>query len=161
MILGLSAYAWVHTLLSLVAIVAGFAVLFGLFDSRRREGWAAIFLATAALTSATGFGFAFTTFRPSHWIGAIALVLLVPTILAFYLFRLAGVWRLIYTVGAVANLFFLVFVLIAQLFLKIPSLHALAPTQSEPAFAITQLAVTVIFVFLAILTAIRFRPAAG
>jgi hypothetical protein len=160
MILGFSIYTWIHTLLSLVAIVAGFVVLLGLFASRRRDGWAAIFLAAAVLTSATGFGFPFTGFVPSHWVGVVALLLLVPTILAFYLFRLAGPWRFIYAVGAVANLNFLDFVLIVQLFLKVPSLHALAPTQSEPAFAVVQLVATVLFVVLAVVASIRFRPAA-
>jgi hypothetical protein len=45
-----------------------------------------------------------------------------------------------------AALYFNVFVLIAQLFAKTPALKELAPTQSEPAFALTQLLVLVLFV---------------
>jgi hypothetical protein len=51
-------------------------------------------------------------------------------------------------------------VLIVQSFLKIPSLHALAPTGSEPPFAIAQGAVLVLFIVSGILAVMRFRPAA-
>jgi hypothetical protein len=49
------------------------------------------------------------------------------------------------------------FVAVVQAFEKIPALHALAPTQTEPAFKLTQLFVLAIFVVLAIAAAIRFR----
>ena len=55
------------------------------------------------------------------------------------------------------SLYLNVFVLVAQLFQKVPALKALAPTQSEPPFAITQLVVLAMFVLLTILAAIRFR----
>ena len=41
-----------------------------------------------------------------------------------------------------------VFVLIVQMFQKVPALRELAPTQSEPPFQMTQLAVLVIFLAL-------------
>ena len=44
--------------------------------------------------------------------------------------------------------YLLMFVLVAQMFLKIPALHALAPTGSEPAFLVAQLAVLAAFVIL-------------
>jgi hypothetical protein len=50
-----------------------------------------------------------------------------------------------------------VFVLIAQLFDKVPALKALAPTKSEPPFMVTQLVVLVLFVALTIAAAKRFR----
>jgi hypothetical protein len=52
-----------------------------------------------------------------------------------------------------------VFVLVAQSFLKIPLLNALAPTQTEPAFLVGQGATLVAFLALAILTTVKFRPA--
>ena len=55
------------------------------------------------------------------------------------------------------SLYLNVFVLVAQLFQKVTALKALAPTQSEPPFAITQLVVLGIFVLLTILAAKRFR----
>ena len=59
---------------------------------------------------------------------------------------------------AVAALYLNVFVLVAQGFLKVPFLHDLAPTGSEPPFAITQGIVLLIFIVLGVLAARRFRP---
>jgi len=87
---------------------------------------------------------------------------LAATLLARYAFGLAGAWRWIYAVGLVLAFYFNVFVLIAQLFAKVPALKQLAPTGSEPPFAITELVVTVIFAVLTFLAARRFyaaRPA--
>uniref|UniRef100_UPI001952D2E7 hypothetical protein n=1 Tax=Klebsiella pneumoniae TaxID=573 RepID=UPI001952D2E7 len=82
-----------------------------------------LFLATAVLTSATGYGFPFNGLLPSHVVGAIALVLLAVVLLARFVFRLAGSWRWIYAAGMVFSLYFLVFVAIAQAFMKIPVLR--------------------------------------
>jgi hypothetical protein len=50
-------------------------------------------------------------------------------------------------------------VLIAQLFMKVPSLHALAPTGSEPPFLISQVVVlAIIFIVLTVVAAIKFHP---
>ena len=59
--------------------------------------------------------------------------------------------------GAVIALYLNVFVLIAQLFQKVPALIAMAPTQSEPPFLISQIAFLGFFVLFAIAAAIRFR----
>jgi ABC-type protease/lipase transport system fused ATPase/permease subunit len=68
----------------------------------------------------------------------------------------SGPWRRTYVVGAVIALYLNVFVLIAQFFMKIPTLKALAPTQSEPSFLGTQVVVMVIFIVLGVLVAKRF-----
>jgi hypothetical protein len=47
--------------------------------------------------------------------------------------------------------------LIVQLFLKVPALKAMAPTQSERPFKLAQLVVLLLFVVLAVVAAIRFR----
>jgi hypothetical protein len=60
-------------------------------------------------------------------------------------------------ISAMIGLYLNVFVLIAQLFMKVPALKALAPTGTEPAFKLTQLTVLVIFFILTILSAVRFR----
>jgi hypothetical protein len=60
----------------------------------------------------------------------------------------------------VVAFYFLVFVLIAQAFKKVPALAALAPNLSEPPFAIAQVAVLVIFAVIIVVTAQKFRPAA-
>lgn len=158
MFLGLSAFTWVHTILSLVALIAGIVVVAGLLASRTLDGWTALYLATAVATSVTGFFFLPSTgFDAAQAVGVISLVALGLAILGRYVFHFRGAWRWIYTVGAVVGLYFLVFVAVAQAFGKVPALHALAPTQSEPPFAITQLVVLVIFVVLAIVAALKFQ----
>ena len=82
---------------------------------------------------------------------------LVVAIFARYSRLLVGSWRWIYVVTAVAALYLNVFVLIAQLFDKVPSLRVLAPTKTEAPFKEAQLAVLIVFVVLTILAAIKFR----
>jgi len=158
MILGLQPFTFVHVLISLVGIVSGFVVLFGLLGSRRLEGWTGLFLVTTVATSVTGFGFPIDIILPSHIVGIISLVVLAVAIIARYAFRLAGLWRSIYVIGAGIALCLNVFVLIVQLFRNVPALQALAPTQSEPPFAVTQGAVLVVFVVAVIAATIRFHP---
>jgi len=161
MILGLfdlSTYTIVHVIISLIAIVAGLIVVFGMLGSNRLEGWTALFLATTVLTSLTGFGFPFERVLPSHIVGAISLLALLIAILAYYQFRLEGAWRWIYVVSALVALWFNVFVLIVQSFQKIPVLAPLAPTQSEPPFQIAQGATLVLFIVLGILALRKFHP---
>jgi hypothetical protein len=88
----------------------------------------------------------------------LSLILLVGAVVAYYGFRLAGAWRWIFVACAVAALYLNVFVAVAQGFMKVPALHALAPTQSEPPFAIVQGIVLLIFIALGIWAAIKFRP---
>ena len=162
MILGmsLSAFTLFHVVLSLVGIVAGLVVLAGMFGSRLQRGWTALFLATTVLTSVTGFLFPFERVLPSHVVGVISLVVLAIAIAALYLYHLARSWRWIYVASALAALYLNVFVLVAQAFLKVPFLNALAPTGSEPAFILAQLVVLVAFVWLGVVALRSFHPAA-
>lgn len=157
MILGLQPFTFAHVLISLVAIATGFVVLFGMLNAKRLEGWTSIFLVTTVATSLTGFGFPIDIILPSHIVGIISLVVLAVAIIARYAFRLAGPWRVVYVLGAGIALYLNVFVLVVQLFRKVPALNALAPTQSEPPFALTQGAVLVVFVVLVAAAAMRFR----
>jgi hypothetical protein len=157
MFLGFTAFTWFHTILSLVALAAGFVVVRDLFASRTPPALTAIYISTAALTDVTGFGFNFP-FGPSQVVGIISLVFLAVVILAYYVFKLAGPWRWIYAAGQVVTLYFLVFVLVAQFFKKIPALTALAPTLSEPPFAVAQTVVVVIFAWLTYRAARSFDP---
>jgi len=156
--LSLSTYTIIHVIISLIAIAAGFITVFGMLTGNRMARWTAIFLVMTILTSVTGFGFPFYHFLPSHAVGAISLVFLAVALFAVYLKHLAGAWRWIYVVSAIIALWFNVFVLIAQSSMKISALKALAPTQSEPPFLYTQLAVLVIFIVLSIVAMVRFRP---
>ncbi|MDB5531816.1 MAG: hypothetical protein JWO28_131 [Hyphomicrobiales bacterium] len=159
MTLDLTAFGWFHSIISLVAIIAGIVVVKDLLASKADGPWSLLYFVTAVATSVTGFGFPFTQFLPSHGVGVLSLIILIAAILARYVFHYAGPWRWIYAVGVTLGEYFLVFVLIAQAFSKVNALHALAPTQSEPPFAVAQLILLAIFVVLTIAAVRKFRPA--
>jgi hypothetical protein len=161
MILGLSisTFTLVHVVLSLVGILSGLPVLVGMLGAKRRPAWTALFLATTMATSVSGFFFPAAGFGPSHILGVLSLVTLAVALLARYINRLAGASRWIYVTAVMLALYLNVLVGIVQAFQKLAFLQALAPTQSEPPFLYTQLAVLAIFVVLAIVALIRFRPA--
>ena len=124
----------------------------------------AIFLLLTILTSATGFlipPLLTDTLLPSHMIGILSLVLLLIACVALYAMKLSGAWRWIYAVTALLALYFNVFVLVIQSFLKIPALTAIAPGNppSGPVFAVVQGVVLVFFVLMIIGAVRRFRPA--
>jgi hypothetical protein len=162
MILGmsLSTFTAVHVIISLIGIVAGIIVMFGLLGSKRMPGMTAIFLLFTILTSATGFLFPSEKLLPSHMIGILSLVLLAIACIALLGMKLSGAWRSVYVVTAMTSLYLNVFVLIIQAFLKVPALHALAPSvpPSEPPFAVIQGIVLVFFVVVIIGAVRRFRP---
>jgi MFS family permease len=163
MVLGMSlaTFTVVHVVISLIGIISGILVLFGLFGSNRMSGMTALFLIATILTSVTGFLFPFEKLLPSHIVGIISLIMLAIACIALYVMKLSGSWRWIYTLTALIALYLNVFVLIIQSFLKIAPLHALAPSvpPSEPPFAIAQGIVLVLFVVAIIRAARRFRPA--
>jgi hypothetical protein len=70
-----------------------------------------------------------------------------------------GGWLRTYVITAVIALYLNVFVLVAQLFLKVPALHALAPTGTESPFKAAQGIVLVAFIILGALATSRFHPA--
>src|SRR6195256_5646294 len=162
MILGMSlaTFTTVHVIISLIAIVSGIIVMFGLLGSNKMPGLTAIFLLFTILTSATGFLFPFEKLLPSHMIGILSLVLLAIACIALYGMNLSAAWRSVYVVTAMTSLYLNVFVLIIQAFLKVPALHALAPSvpPSEPPFAVIQGIVLVFFVIVIIGAVRRYRP---
>jgi hypothetical protein len=158
MSLGIAIFTFLHVALSLVGIAAGFVVVFGLISSKQLDKWTTLFFATTVATSLTGFLFPFHKLLPSHVIGLVSLVVLTIAFPARYARRLTGAWRWIYVVNVVTALYLDVFVLVAQAFLKIPALKAMAPTQSEPPFLVAQLVVMALFVVLGIFAVKRFHP---
>jgi hypothetical protein len=150
-------YTVLHTLISLVGIFTGLVVLFGLLTGRRLDRWTKWFLITTVATSVTGFFFPFHGFTPAYAVGAISLVVLGLAIFARYSRQLAGFWRWLYVIAAMIALYLNVFVGIVQSFLKIPALHALAPTQTEPPFQHTQIVALALFAVLTVVGIIRFR----
>ena len=154
----ISAFTAVHVLISVVGIVSGLVVMYGLLTANRLERWTTLFLVSTAATNITGFLFPFKGITPGIVIGILSLVVLVFAFLGRYALNLNGPWRPIYIVAASVALYFNVFVFIVQSFEKVPPLRALAPTQKEPPFAVAQLLVLVAFVVLTGFALKRFRP---
>ena len=167
MIIGLSiaTFTTIHVVITLIAIAAGFVVMFAMLGSHRVPGWTAIFLLMTVLTSVTGFMFPISGFTPALAVGAISLVLLAVAIFALYARHLAGASRWLYVVTALASLYLNVFVLIVQSFEKLKILNPQAPQIGPPfagatntQFAIAQGLVLLFFVAVGIAALIKFRP---
>jgi hypothetical protein len=153
------AFTLFHVVVSVAAIGLGFIVIYGLLTATLWRGVMLLFFATTALTSLTGFFFHREHILPSHIVGAVALVVLVATVLALYAFGMRGKWRAVFVVGATLSLYFNVFVLVAQAFRKIPSLHSLAPNGTEPPFAVAQGVALLAFIVIGVQAIRHFRPA--
>jgi hypothetical protein len=157
--LGMSTLTLVHVVLSVIGIASGFLVLLGMFSAKNWPSLTALFLGTTILTSVTGFFFPFHKLLPSHILGILSLIALAVAGLALYGRHLAGGWRRTYVISVMISLYFNVFVLIAQAFMKVPALHALAPTQTESAFKIVQGIALLLFIIFGVLAVRTFRGA--
>jgi len=170
MILGMSlaAFTQLHVIISLIAIVSGLLAAVGMLSTRRMPGTTALFLVLTAATSVTGFMFdtpaeaprVVGSFDPPKLIGLISLIVLALASLALYGYELAKGWRGTYVVCAAIALYLNCFVLVVQSFQKISFVHALAPTQKEPPFAVAQGVVLIVFVGLGVAAFKKFRPMA-
>jgi hypothetical protein len=162
MILGMSVetFTVLHVIISIAAILSGLVVVLAMIANRKADGGlAAFFLLTTILTSVTGFFFHSKAIGPPHIVGVISLVVLAGALIAIYGRRLAGIWRGVFVITAVLALYLNCFVLVVQLFQKIPSLNAFAPTGTEPPFIAAQGATLLLFLVLGFLAFRRFRPA--
>jgi len=159
--LSLSAFTTLHVVISLIAIVAGLIVMFGMVGPYKSGNLTGIFLLFTILTSVTGFMFPFNGVTPGILIGILSCILLAIACLALYARHLSGAWRWIYLLTALISLYLNVFVLVIQSFLKIPPLHELAPGNppAGPAFAVVQGIVLIFFVIMIVQVWRRFQPA--
>jgi len=157
----LNALTLIHVGSSLIGIVAGFAVVRGLLFSDPPYRGTILFVATTAATSVTGFFFPFQGFTPGQVVGILSLIVLLIAGLAVYRHGLTGGWRRAFAIAAVIALYFNVFILVIQLFRKVPALHAIAPTQSEPPFQAAQSLVLVIFAAIGIRAVMKTKVVAG
>jgi hypothetical protein len=73
----------IHVILSLIGILSGLVVLYGLLAGSLSGAWTAVFLATTVLTSLTGFPLAPFGFDPPRAVGVISLVLLALAVAAY------------------------------------------------------------------------------
>jgi hypothetical protein len=159
MMLGMSlaTFTAVHVAISLIAIASGLFVLFSWIGGKRPEALTTVFLTTTIATSVTGYGFPFVQLLPSHIVGAISLVVLAIALATRRSAALAGGWRRTFVISSVVALYLNVFVLVVQSFQKVPLLRSLAPTQSEPPFALAQVAVLLAFIAMGTVAVKRSR----
>jgi len=148
----------IHVIISLFAILTGLFVLGAMLSNKDLSRLTAIFLIFTIATSVTGFFFPFHGFTQAIGVGIISLVLLAVAVCARYIGHTRGFWRWLYIVTALMSLYLNCFVLVVQSFQKIPALKAIAPTQTEPPFAVTQIVVLLAFIVLTVISLIRFRP---
>jgi hypothetical protein len=160
MIVGISvgAFTILHVAITLVAIGSGLIVVGGMFASRMLPVTTALFVFTTALTSVTGLLFPIHGFTPAVGVGIVACIILAVALFALYKEHLVGAWRWIYVISIVVSLYLNVFVLIVQSFVKVSALNVLAPTGTEPPFAITQAVVLPIFILITLIAIIKFLP---
>jgi len=163
MVLGMSlaTFTIIHVLISLIGIGTGLIVLFGLLNGKLLSPWNGIFLLFTILTSVTGFMYPYEKITPGIILGILSMIVLAIALFALYVFHLKGVWRTTYVVSAMIALYFNCFVLVVQSFMKVPFLHALAPTGTEAPFKIVQLLLLIITITLIVMAAKRFRLAAS
>jgi hypothetical protein len=159
--LSLAAFTTLHVLISLVGIAAGIIAMVAF----ARGAWLArvthVFLWTTVATNITGFMFPFKGLTPAIIVGIISTVVLLFACLALYRSKLQGGARTVYAITATLGLWFNLFVLVVQSFLKIPALHALAPNGNEPPFAAVQGAVLIACVALGFFSVRRARRWSG
>jgi len=93
----LSPFTKLHVVISLIGIVSGLVVMFGLLIGRKLNGQTALFLISTALTSVTGFFFPFHGVTPAIVVGIISLIVLAVAIFARYARHLAGENPLLHT----------------------------------------------------------------
>jgi len=129
-----------HTAISLAAIAAGLMALAAMLKGQTPVILTGVFLGLTVLTSVTGFLFHNDKVTPGMVVGAISLIVLAVALFALYGRHLAGRWRTAYVITATLALYLNVFVLVIQSFIKVPPLHALAPSipPAGPVFAAIQ-----------------------
>ncbi len=140
----MSTLTLVHVALSLIGIAAGLVVIYGFLTGLRLKGWNRLFLVTTILTSVTGYFYPIHKVTPGIVVGGISLVVLALAVVA-----LQKGWTKTYIITCTIAEFFNVLVLIVQSFQKIPALHALAPTGTEPITTVCKVLALVLFVVLA------------
>lgn len=157
--MSLATFITVHTVISVFALLAGLVVAGGMLGARTLPGWTLFFLVTTALTDASGFFIPADRILPSHVTGVVSLAALAVAAVAYYGYHLAGRARVAYAASAMLAAYLNAFVLVAQLFVKVPAMREIAPTQSSPAFGVTQLLVLVLFAGLGYRAVRAFHPA--
>jgi len=90
----MSPFTIFHVALSLLGIISGLVVVFGMLKNNRLDAVTAFFLITIVATSVTGFCFLpYNGFTPAQVFGIISMMLLGLAIYGRYARALVGPWR--------------------------------------------------------------------
>jgi hypothetical protein len=127
-----------HTLVSVVQIVLGIALVLAFLGHKPTGPLTRWFLIATAVTLVSGFVFPFNGVTPAIVVGILNAAILIVTWFAWQRAGTARLWNTVYALGFLALLFFDCLVLIVQAFQKVPFLHALAPLGNEPAVLVSQ-----------------------
>src|ERR1700761_2905373 len=98
-------FVFVHTMITLVAIVSGLLVLFGILRNDRMNAMTGIFLLFTVLTDVTGFMIQIKPVTPAVTFGFVLAAVMIPALASRYLFGMRGAWRWIYVVTATISLY--------------------------------------------------------
>ena len=155
----MSPLVFAHVVNSLLEIISGFVVVSGFLTGKRTNGWTAFFLATTIATSVSGFVLPADRFLPSHAVGILSLITLSLAVFGRYVEKLKGRWNDTFIVNTLISQYFNMFVLVVQLFQKVPALREMAPTQSELPFVATHSLLLAAFFVVGIKSLQRLRVA--
>jgi hypothetical protein len=161
MVLGirLMEFVFLHVFLSVIGLGAGVFVVLGFFSSKRFSILTTAFVVATFFTSISGFAFPYHGITPGIVLGVVSVLVLILATYALYIKKLAGEWRAMYVITACLALYFNFFVLVAQAFDKVHVLHSIAPSQTSPGFALSQIAVLVLFILVTVRSVQKFHPA--
>lgn len=150
----LDGFTMFHVLITLIQLVSGIGLVYVFIQGRSSDRLAAIFLISTAADLVTGFLFPFHGVTPAIVIGLLNVVILIPTVVAWYRLARARFWKPILVFGSLALLYFDCLVFIVQSFQKVPGLHQLAPVGNEPAVLVSQ---TLLFIVTIVVGYLCFR----
>jgi hypothetical protein len=153
----LNMLTFLHVVSALVAIGFGAIVLIGILTRKLLNKWPIRFLECSLVTSVTGLLFPFHRLLPTHWTYMLSVYLSGVAVLAWRKFHFAGVWSSIFVTSIPIVLYLDVLAVIVQVFKRIPSLMALAPTLSESPFLATEFVVLMPFAMYSAVAAKRFH----
>lgn len=146
-----------HTIVSLLALVTGLPLVAAMAGGRSWPRMASLTLLLLFLTSASGFLFPFDKVLPSHIVGALSLLALALAAWARWGAGLRDRWHGHYVAAVFTAVWLDAFVALVQAFLKVPALHAIAPTQQSPGFVLAQSLLLAVFVWLGLRAWRRLR----
>ena len=158
MVLGMTLFTFIHVVISLIAILSGLIVLFGMVNNDRMDLTTAIFLLFTVATSVTGFFFPIQGLTPALIIGMISMGLLALAIAARYAFAMRGAWRWIYIVTADNRPVFQQFRSGGAVVPENSGAACACAKGSEAPFVIAQSIVPLFYVVVGYLAVRRFRP---